>query len=203
MRYTVRRLLMVNVAVAATWAWLVYLFDRESAYRIEEKTLMAVAVAIGLPAALSLLAALAFGAGPRRGWAFRTCLALHLGLMTLLCATPLLLMDYDRLAHPAKLSPSRMAFLGMAIGPCAVMTLVYGAGYLLLVFPPGALRRMRAVAPGKGLLPPPGTSTGSQASGVRPSTTSNFAISSPIFESLIGAKSMVTESRALGSRRLR
>jgi hypothetical protein len=42
-----------------------------------------------------------------------------------------------------------------------------------------------------------------QASGVNPSTMSNFAASSPIRESEIGAKSIVTESRALGSFRLR
>ena len=137
MRYTVRRLLMVNVAVAATWAWLVYLFDRGSAYRIEEKTLTAIVMALGLPAALSVLAALTLGAGPRRRWALRACLVLHLGLMTLLCATPLLLMGYYRLAQPAKLSPSRMVFLRLAIAPCAVISLGYGTGYLLLIVPRG------------------------------------------------------------------
>ena len=39
-------------------------------------------------------------------------------------------------------------------------------------------------------------------SGVKPSTTSNLAASSPIREPGIGAKSTVTEARASGSRML-
>lgn len=177
MRFTVRRLLIANVVLATGLAWMAYLFDRDSAYRTAEKGLAVFVVALGVPAVV-----MGLSAGRRRGL-FRAAVAAHLGLMALICAAPLLLIGYFRVYHPLKVSPGRMAWLGMAIGPCAGMTLLYGAGCLFVAFPP---RRRR-----------------DQPSGVKPRTTLKFAANSPIFEPFTGTKSTVTASRALGSRRLR
>jgi hypothetical protein len=124
---SVRRWMAVNGAIAVGMIWFGYLIDRESAYRVEAKYATVLGVVLGLPASLMVLSRMVLGPGPRRDSAIRACLRLHVGLMLLVCSTPLLLLGYYRVAHPGKILSHRMAFLRLSFGPCAAMAAIYAA----------------------------------------------------------------------------
>jgi hypothetical protein len=150
LRFTIRQMLLANIGLSASLAWLLYLFswprsfppgahfDRDSTYRTQ--LLITPVVALGIPA-LMICAAVVLGNAEIRHRAVKASLAFHCACMSLMCAAPALLLAYYRISAIAVVVPPHRWILRLAIAPCIIMSVVYGAGFL------ASIRRGRAAAP--------------------------------------------------------
>ena len=99
-KWTIRGEMAAVAAVGIGLGWVVFLATPRPSSGSDAALAAALAVAVGLPASVLLLGAIAFKTGPWRARLMRAGVALHTGLMVVVCAGPILAQAGLALARP-------------------------------------------------------------------------------------------------------
>jgi hypothetical protein len=132
-RFTIRRLLLANVMVAAVITWMIYLSDGNYVEFDERKTLLSIAMAFGLPALLTLVMIGRNESEMDRARAIRAGFGLHCLLMAGFCALPVIFYGPFLLTHARSLGPSDWIFIDWTAGPPLVVAALYSLGGVLVI----------------------------------------------------------------------